>query len=1291
MRRVFASSILLGALGCSDHAATAIVSAVATDPVVQSQIQFVRISSIRGSTTWSTTLPKTQFIEPGTLTFNDTSHGESKTSLQIRVEGLAGEKDTEALISRSARLVFVPEKTKLIRMGLARECLKVSCDPGATCYKGQCISEDSPEVTTLEDIPEDQPIPPVDVGGFGFDPQGAGGAAGDGGTAGDGGAGGDGGNAGDGGSAGDGGTAGDGGSGGSAGDGGASGGFAGDGGSGGDGGAAGNGGGGGGICVDLPDVSLSFVMSDGSIELRPGLPFKLTAVVQGSAVGTFQYTFSERARSKPTFTELSPSSENNTATGSAEYCQEVEYQVQLSDTGCPELSKATTITVPISTKRGPYVSVDGCFNDIPGQQEECGTLTRPWCDIVNAVTSINTDEPSWKNSNGHTEIKVATGSIPYLASFAMRDGVDVVGGWDASFTNQLPPATAETLLHGAPQFSQTTQENCVISWPAGVQASLKNLSLQVQPPAGDFDKALVSAGLCIHSDSKTSAKIQSVKIDAAEADYGAYFEGIYIHDSGNAVVTLEDCDVTSASATGQAANWQPGALNALKVDSPASPTVTILGGVFRGGTSASPGMLSGGLLWLGTGALNVNLNPTDPMTQFLGGATEGGLSFGVRVEGDALVKMVQVVAKGSEVVSSQSAESFGLWFASSSVDINGFQAYGGVASNESIGLAHDRPPGSPGTLKLTGQPGFKLARGGSQGGTRSGVFLRRVNAVLDNVDATGTGTTPNCENAQGLRAVSDTSNTLSITGGLFFGGDSCNHRFGISVKNVALTLQGLTARATNNSGALSSTGLILEDEASQTAEHKIGNTTLEGGSADGSLVLAEAAGLKARTAQKMTIAGSTSMRGCSVAGAVFLCNGQVNTYGALIERPTNVASPAPITITTDLIEGGPVESGAQSATSTGVHLRGWDGSAVAYHPNLQVTLQDNKSIGGNLIGGNPNASAAGAPTQSIGVWIQGGNASLLSSDTASTHQNIDGGNAAVSADGRSIGVLLCEDKDTFSPNLSTMPNPDLCQNNQLKKNIITGRIGNTSAGILVKFNEGLQVHKNLIQASGGSKSVLCEGIESAWIPGGSFENNYIFGGVCKIDRACAFISESLAKGGKLSFVNNLCLGQGDNISSALSLSTGLHLELAPSPDENASYVYAFANNIAGVGSKSGANLVTKRALRLQTATTSLGSVTPELSNLALIEMVSEPYLIDIDDTLYDINNLSTVCSETINGCNLSTTYAQPTTTVSDLSPWQLKQPQCDELNKGSFLLAPADDYYGTKRDTPTTVGPEECL
>lgn len=80
-----------------------------------------------------------------------------------------GRRDGEDVVTRAARLSFAAERSVALQLDLTRSCVGRTCDDGATCQDGACISA-SVEVDTLPSWSgrDDGGAPPASDGGARF-------------------------------------------------------------------------------------------------------------------------------------------------------------------------------------------------------------------------------------------------------------------------------------------------------------------------------------------------------------------------------------------------------------------------------------------------------------------------------------------------------------------------------------------------------------------------------------------------------------------------------------------------------------------------------------------------------------------------------------------------------------------------------------------------------------------------------------------------------------------------------------------------------------------------------------------------------------------------------------------------------------------------------------------------------------------------------------------------------------------------------------------------------------------
>jgi alpha-tubulin suppressor-like RCC1 family protein len=238
---------------CASKPPTAIMLGVSSEPAVPGELDRLRITVLRGeavSFDQEYDLPDGAHV-PGTLTLSPRD-ADDHSPLTITVRARKASSGDAWRVTRTARLGFLAERSKLLRLRLERACLDLPCSPDLTCIGGACVPPDV-DPTSLPDIagtPEGQGQPGNgEVGGSAA--AGSGGAAGSAGQGGMSGASGQGGLSGASGQAGMSGASGQGGLSGASGQGGMSGasGQGGMSGAGGQGGTAGTGGQGGAACA----------------------------------------------------------------------------------------------------------------------------------------------------------------------------------------------------------------------------------------------------------------------------------------------------------------------------------------------------------------------------------------------------------------------------------------------------------------------------------------------------------------------------------------------------------------------------------------------------------------------------------------------------------------------------------------------------------------------------------------------------------------------------------------------------------------------------------------------------------------------------------------------------------------------------------------------------------------------------------------------------------------------------------------------------------------------------------
>jgi hypothetical protein len=159
--RAFAGASLIAlavssAGGCAKKKATAIVVAVQSEAPIPKEVDSLEIQVDRGDSTPFfqtydlTTVDGTAHL-PGTLALSKQESEGAGTPVTVTIRARLGSGKTRVV--RQAKLGFIDEKTKLLRMPLRYSCLDfpTACDQGQTCVGGECKTADV-DVSTLPDF-----------------------------------------------------------------------------------------------------------------------------------------------------------------------------------------------------------------------------------------------------------------------------------------------------------------------------------------------------------------------------------------------------------------------------------------------------------------------------------------------------------------------------------------------------------------------------------------------------------------------------------------------------------------------------------------------------------------------------------------------------------------------------------------------------------------------------------------------------------------------------------------------------------------------------------------------------------------------------------------------------------------------------------------------------------------------------------------------------------------------------------------------------------------------------------
>jgi hypothetical protein len=811
---------------------------------------------------------------PGTLALYPESQDELSTPVLVVLEGKAG---GVTKISRRARMSFVKEKSKLLRLELAAACLGVDCSQAATgqadqtCVDGKCDkiavdAETQPDFSTPEEA--------IDPKRFKDNSAGASGSAGVAGMAGQGGAG----------------MAGQGGAG-----------MAGMAGAGGCAGAQGP------LAVGVSTVS----DTSGGMVIGAGAPFKVMITVKGG-VPPYQVTLD--SSQAPVGQTVSSSDGLVTLPDQIDTCvQPVQYSVKVTDACLNETTSSLSIN---PTASGPYVSTKCDPN------EQCGSLTKPWCLVSPAIGAL--DASLWVPPT----VKVATGSYDETSGLVMRDGVDVEGGFADTFMDAKglqmngDPNHPATILS-----SQPLPAGTLISWPDKVTAKLSKMSLQ--PPAAT-DPTTGTAAIEIADSALATLEDLGLKPVQSTLQYSAVGIRVSPSASSRGSLTLQKCDVIASDvsnsfmlSTHSAALLAQGNLD-----------LTIESGVFTGGTVQTFGSASS----LGVGVaidgmltvqpFSIPGTKSSPPPNLTAGVAQGGVSVGLYVAGASPIQLTEVEAFSPPLLT-------GL------APICADGARIGVDPLTLCALDVPVPtPGQIASLDiLTGAASVFQAQAVQPHGVSRGLAVFSSTAALevkpgklDSLSASGANQ-PSFSGDTSLGLLFDLSGansspmqpsiTLSNLGSIVGGGGAVL-RAGVMVLDADVTLSSpqATIRGTDPKSPLVAgqlaRGLLLRQTSARPMTAVITGGDLAGGPLDGSMnggLVTESIGIEADIGGNLTVSGA-SVGGCTPPG----CKGASTSDRAVAVRVLH-ASAAEITGST--LIGGDLDSQgaptpAAEPTSAGV-------------------------------------------------------------------------------------------------------------------------------------------------------------------------------------------------------------------------------------------------------------------------------------------------------------------------------------------------------------------------------------
>jgi hypothetical protein len=455
-----------------------------------------------------------------------------------------------------------------------------------------------------------------------------------------------------------------------------------------------------------------------------------------------------------------------------------------------------------------------------------------------------------------------------------------------------------------------------------------------------------------------------------------------------------------------------------------------------------------------------------------------------------------------------------------------------------------------GEIKIEGvEPASKLSLAGGTGCTRrTGAALENYSLkLLNSPDSDGLNTplvigsseansdSQYCYLAEGADLVGYGQGApapLKYTGGIFHGGNDCDHRIGIST-NGTITCDGVTAIGTTVPGATQATGLMTTGPASEFIT-LTGESVFHGGVTDNKKDPdgVSATGIWIRGNSGGQISGVDAQG--SVPDDDAIAQDGVLAVGLRVDRVRPEAAPTDplpgqLDVRASSFTGGPI-AGSTTGRSVGVRIRGqsYDGNTYTEASfedaavTLQYTNQANKPL--TILG---NSDQTNRPTDTVGLEVQAGGVLSLGHGTLGFLQT-KGGFGLSSAS----GVELCT---------STSKN---CSDLLLSRIHAIGGSAKKVRGLRAGVIDGLSLLENLLEAEGAAGVTMDSvGLDLTW-GSGTITNNYVFGASKSddndpnaLDIGCALrgeIKEPLTNQ-MCTFAHNLCVGGGGQLGDAIAL------------------------------------------------------------------------------------------------------------------------------------------------------------
>jgi K319-like protein len=560
--------------------------------------------------------------------------------------------------------------------------------------------------------------------------------------------------------------------------------------------------------------------------------------------------------------------DTSTPSGTATVCGSFVYTLEVTEP-CG-LSDTDTVVLTVAAN-GPYVSNTTCDSAL-----ECGTVDYPWCTIQSGI-----------NNTATSPVMVAgVAGLPYIESPIMADGIDVLGGYEPTFSagRNADPFTNDTLIELASEFG--------LQWPPGAAALIDGFTLTLVDGTGADRFACFGDG----------------STDMALAN-------ILTNSSMSGAVTGVAYGVIQTPGSGGSLSISGSFINTGDADNISAAVVTVGSGpvtISDSSLTAADGAFSIGLFDVGQGWFEVSGGDITAGTgSILSSGIRADLSTGPNPGG----RLAGVIITGGLAPSA-----YGVNFINTGAcEIDGCTITGGGeatdSANEAIGVLTQ----AVGRVIITASP------------------ITGATPPVDGPMGLGVGVQLN-GSADGLATVA------IIDGSDISGGDVAEMRQGIHSDSVPLTLTTSNVAGSLTFGSVNAVGVLIDGFIPGASHLLNNNVSIEGGPAASSNTAPyQAFGVVVSTVNSVTISDNGPIQGCSphCMGPGFDDNNPAFGVGIMVRMGAGHV----IDINESIL-GGPHVGAPEFTTHVGVMAGFADSSGIA--TLVEPTIENNTLIAGNL-------------------------------------------------------------------------------------------------------------------------------------------------------------------------------------------------------------------------------------------------------------------------------------------------------------------------------------------------------